>query len=334
MVFSNLISANADGHFEYFFQLVASNRACCRASGASWADYDNDGLLDLVVVFAKGARLFHNEGEGLFVEDDLPGAVAPESMGDAAWGDYDNDGFLDLIIADRFLLTPKGGRNTLYHNDGNRRFSRIDAGSIANDLGHSWSVAWGDYDNNGFIDLFVASRDYSPNLLYRNNGNANHWLKIALVGASSNRSGIGAKLRLIANVGGKRLEQRRDIGSKGCSPQGGLIAHFGVADATLVDELSIEWPSGFVQRLARLPVDGLMKILEPPSLKVGRGWTPNGFELVLKDVGGMQCNLEQSKDLVEWTLLNRYSGVTNTITVLDGSASPREQKFYRILRQQ
>ncbi len=87
----------------------------------------------------------------------------------ASWGDYDNDGYDDLFIPVNSIDKP----NILYHNNGNGTFTKVTTGPIATDLGTSISGVWGDYDNDGFLDLFVSNNVNSPNRLYHNNGNGN-----------------------------------------------------------------------------------------------------------------------------------------------------------------
>src|SRR5947207_853280 len=81
-----------------------------------------------------------------------------------AWGDYDGDGYVDLFVANA-----SGLNNFLYHNNGDGTFTKITTGSIVNDSGNSTSCAWGDYDNDGHLDLFVANA-FESNFLYHNNG--------------------------------------------------------------------------------------------------------------------------------------------------------------------
>jgi hypothetical protein len=127
----------------------------------------------------------------------------------------------------------------------------------------------GDYDNDGFPDLFmVCGSDYARlNHLYRNNlaatGNGNHWLKVKLNGQASNRSGIGAKIRVKATIGGREIWQVRELTGNGCSQTcPGLIAHFGLGDATQADIVRVEWPSGNVQELTDVTADQLRTITE------------------------------------------------------------------------
>jgi hypothetical protein len=137
------------------------------SSGACWGDYDNDGWLDLFVANWAGENnfLYHNNSDGTF-EKITSGAVVNDggwSRG-CTWGDYDNDGFLDLFVSN------DGGGNFLYHNDGGASFSRVLTGPIAQDWGNCYGTAWVDYDNDGWLDLFVARHTNDDNLLYHNLG--------------------------------------------------------------------------------------------------------------------------------------------------------------------
>ena len=158
-------------------------------AGGALFDYDTDGDLDVLLIqgrpleaSATGAapllssHLFRNDLIGSrgvaslrFTDVTARAGFAPGDYGmGVAAGDYDNDGLLDLFVANR------NQRNSLYHNDGNGTFTAITNGSVVNDVGYSWSPAWIDYDNDGFLDLFVANGPVSGagqnNFLYRNNG--------------------------------------------------------------------------------------------------------------------------------------------------------------------
>jgi hypothetical protein len=165
--------------------------------------------------------------------------------------------------------------NWLYHNNGDGTFTKITAGAVVEDVNDSNTVAWGDYDNDGFLDLFVANWNNQNNCLYHNNGNTNHWLKVKCVGTRSNRSGIGAKVRVKAVMGGKDVWQVREIsGGDGLGTQS-LDAHFGLGQAAVVDTVRVEWPSGQVQELANVTVNQLLVVTEVPPLLVLRPFGGN-----------------------------------------------------------
>lgn len=136
-----------------------------------WGDYDNDGDLDLYVVngwFALYQNfLYRNEGQGNFTKI-TTGRIVTDVEGSTggSWGDYDNDGYLDLYVCN----SVNDAANSLYHNNGNGTFTKITAGEMVTDLGHSTGSSWVDYDNDGDLDLFVVNVFGAKNKLYRNNG--------------------------------------------------------------------------------------------------------------------------------------------------------------------
>ena len=173
----------------------------------SWADYDNDGDLDLFVANGGWEQvrtnfLYRNNGDGMFTK--IPdGDIASDQYGSVygAWGDYDNDGFLDLFVSHSSPARPSPGyeptvKNSLYHNNGEGTFTKITSGSLVSDLGCSLGCAWGDYDNDGFLDFFVTNFGSRVNDLFHNNGNTNSWIVVKCVGTVSNRSAVGAKVRV------------------------------------------------------------------------------------------------------------------------------------------
>lgn len=135
---------------------------------AHWVDFDNDGDLDLYVVeFDAQDQLYQNNGNGTFSNVTGRSGVNVISQGDeqaAAWGDYNKDGNIDLYVCKaRF-------RNTLYHNNGDGTFSEISATADVQDTHDSQDATWGDYDNDGHLDLYVVNREQN-NTLYKNTGN-------------------------------------------------------------------------------------------------------------------------------------------------------------------
>src|SRR5262249_13428173 len=156
-------------------------------TSCAWVDYNNDGFLDLFVVngFAKEQvnSLYRNNGDGTFTK--MPGSVVGSIVSDvgmfgpSTWGDFDNDGFVDMFLTN---FDPNGLPTCLYHNNGGGTSPRLLGGGGVNDGGAPPAGgAAGDYDNDGFLALFVARGGvYGPatSLLYRNDGNANAWLKV------------------------------------------------------------------------------------------------------------------------------------------------------------
>src|SRR5436190_6369903 len=132
----------------------------------AWGDFNNDGFQDLFVSTRTGpSLLYSNNGNGTFSRI-LAAPVATDGGNcfGATWGDYDNDGFLDLFVGVNNL-----GNDWLYHNNGRGGFTKITSGAIVNSGGNANNCGWADYDNDGFLDLFVANSDQND-FLYHNNG--------------------------------------------------------------------------------------------------------------------------------------------------------------------
>ena len=233
-------------------------------NGGSWGDYDNDGDFDLFVTnyLNQNNSLYENNGDGTFVEITVGSIVTDQGWAQgSSWGDYDNDGYIDLIVANN------GVNNFLYHNNGDGSFSRIDTEPISTyDSGGNFGVGWGDYDNDGDLDLFIADAQAGDaNHLFINNGNSNSWIEFRLVGIQSNSSAIGAKVRVKAPIDGANpIWQIREISSQtGYLSQNSLDAHFGLGTANIVDSILIEWPSGIAQVFVNVATDQFLIITEP-----------------------------------------------------------------------
>lgn len=227
------------------------------STGSSWGDVDNDGDFDLFVANFQNQdnQLFINEGGGNFTAISTGDIVTDGgcSFG-SAFADYDNDGDLDLFVCNAFCT---GEENFFYRNE-NGTFQRITDEPMAMDQGWTFGCAWGDINNDGYLDLALANckDENQNNALYQNQGGNNNWLKINCLGLQSNAAGLGAIVRAKAQIGDNVVWQTRRItGQSGYCSQNSLTVHFGLNTATLVDSLIIEWPSGWQDTMTNIAVN-------------------------------------------------------------------------------
>lgn len=140
------------------------------STGCAWADYDKDGYVDLFVCNRNQPNfLYHNNGNGTFTKITTGAIVTNNSnSGGCAWADYDNDGYPDLFVANAGPAA-----DFLYHNNGNGTFTQITGDPVVNDVINSSGGSWGDYNNDGFQDLFVTGGviGTTNDRLFLNNGN-------------------------------------------------------------------------------------------------------------------------------------------------------------------
>lgn len=236
-----------------------------------WFDYDNDGDNDIFAFSVQEngiIRLYRNDG-GIFTDvTDSTGlaGVNPGPANHAIAFDADNDGFLDLFVV--LGVEESGNTNVgdmLFHNNGDGTFTDITAeagvAGSANGAGNAAAVA--DYNRDGFLDFIVGNGDapYSgPYILYQNNGNDNHWLRIKLRGTVSNSHAIGSKIWLIESG---KLQYREYLDFTSCLVQNEQIAHFGVGDATDIDRIIVQWPDGGVTIARNVQVDRVFTVTQP-----------------------------------------------------------------------
>ena len=302
--------------------------------GLAWGDYDNSGVLDLFV--ARGGSV-RSESNLLFRDpsQDSGDRVTEEEIVEdvewsigCTWGDFDNDGYLDLFVANGHQQS-----DTLYRNRGDGSFERVDE-DVSYDYATTGGCCWGDYDNDGFVDLFVAagggeSPNDAPetNLLYHNNGNSNAWILVRLLGTVSNRSAIGAKVRVRATIRGQELRQLREIsGGSGYCSQNDLRAHFGLGDATKVDLLRIEWPSGILQELRDVSVKQILTVTEPPRL------VPQGAGAFrIQSWINQRFDVQASTDLANWSNVTTVTNLTGTLVFEDVEAGQHNSRYYRVV---
>ncbi len=256
------------------------------AMGTDSADYDRSGKPALLVGNFSNQMLglYHNEGNGLFVDEAPTSALGKETLLSLAFGvfffDYDLDGYPDILTANGHIeeeigrVQPKIQYKEpplLFRNLGGRKFENVSSkvgAQFATPLVARGAI-YADFDHDGDLDVLITNNG-GPAHLYRNDGgNKNKWICIRTVGSKSNRDGIGAVVR-IESASGKQWAVVRS-GSSYAS-QSDMALTFGLAQDALVKSISVEWPSGAKQQFANVNANQFITIDEakgilPPSAK-------------------------------------------------------------------
>jgi hypothetical protein len=247
--------------------------------GVASADYDGDGLLDILKTHFSDdlPALYRNSGRGFF--EDASRAAGFEHTRYVEWGagleDFDNDGWPDVMIVTGnvypeveqfFKEYPHRSPRLVYRNLGNGRFLDVTAQSGPGVLTphSSRGCAFGDYDNDGDTDVLVMNMNEPPSLL-RNEYNrpgrrgANNWLTIKLVGTKSNRDAIGARVTVRA---GAQLQAREVASQSSYYSSNDPRLHFGLGAARKADQIDIRWPNGQTETLKDVPANRFITIKE------------------------------------------------------------------------
>lgn len=293
---------NVDGVLNYDISLIQT-LAVGGNYAAIWVDYDNDWDSDLYITKCRGGApvgdpqrinlMYRNDGNGVFT------SVGPQigmDDGDQSWAtvfeDFDNDGDFDSFTVNHAVA------NRLMRNNGDGTFTDITASSGINaaDLG-AWNCDAGDFDNNGFVDIFSEMNaemywnngngtftagnlnfdsggigDYNNdgfldvsagNNLWINGGNSNNYVKFDLEGLVSNKSAIGARVEIYGSWG---IQVREVRAGESFDPASSLIVHFGLGSATAIDQVLVKWPSGIVTTINNPAINQTHFVLEAGCL--------------------------------------------------------------------
>jgi enediyne biosynthesis protein E4 len=256
--------------------------------GVSAADYDLDGNLDIVKTNFAGdtPSLYRNRGNWNFEDATFTAGLGSHTQY-LGWGcgffDFDNDGWPDILLCNGHVYPEVeqlkteagyGQRKLLYRNLRNGRFEDISTqvGPGISDPVAARGCAFGDFDNDGNIDVVVNTVNDYPQLLRCESKLDNNWIKVKTIGTKSNRSGIGARLKCVTRPPDeKNLHEQIDEVRSGGSyySQNDLRIHFGLGKATKVELLEIRWPCGQVEQIKDISANQLI------FLKEGQGIVRN-----------------------------------------------------------
>jgi enediyne biosynthesis protein E4 len=244
--------------------------------GVDFADYDNDGLPDLLITDLgnQAYALYKNNGDGTFTYTTFASGLADITRPHSGWGfrfmDVDNDGWKDLLIAqghdmDNVELTTPNLRYrepAILIRNTEGKFTDISrsGGSVFNEPWVGRGMAVGDIDNDGRLDAVITTNDGAAHILRNETPTRNHWLILKLVGHRSNRDAIGAEVKLTTSKG-IQFQTVMTAGSYLSSSD--KRVHFGLGAQGVAEKVEIRWPSGIVQVLEAVPADQILQVDEP-----------------------------------------------------------------------
>jgi hypothetical protein len=259
------------------------NGVALSGMGVAVADYDGDGRMDIARTnFSEQVTtLYHNYGEAAFEDSSIKAGlgVNRKYLGfGVGFLDFDNDGWKDLFVANGHVYSQIAGKDlhvaykepkVLYRNLGSGRFEDVSAksGPAIRTANLARGCAFGDVDNDGDIDIVVNNLDGPPSLLRNDGGNRNNWIMIKCVGTRSNRSAIGARVRVVS---GTHSQIDEVMSGSSYYSQNDFRLHFGLGRATKADSVEISWPSGAKESFPDLAANHLYLMQESKGIASSR----------------------------------------------------------------
>ena len=252
--------------------------------GVGVGDYDLDGHIDLVKTHFvnQSTGIYHNNGKGEFEDVTARAGFAAERRF-SSWGtglvDLDNDGYPDILIVTGTVAPeleraypnkyPARDPRLIFRNQGNGTFvemTEAEAGPAISSRHVSRGCAFGDFDNDGDLDVLIMNRNEPPSLLRNDVPSGNHWIKVRLEGVQSNRSAIGS--RVLVRYGGK-IQAQCVLSQSSFLSANDPRLHFGLGAATTAD-VEIHWPTGKMESFPHQAADQLVTIREGQGIVKGR----------------------------------------------------------------
>jgi len=255
--------------------------------GVGVGDYDCDGWLDIVKTnySDQTANLYHNNGDGTFYDAIFQAGIGANTKF-LGWGvglfDFDNDGWPDIFMSNghvfpevdtRKLHVTFKEKKIVYKNLGLGRFTEVtaDVGAPVSQLRPSRGTAFGDFDNDGDVDVVVVNMNEAPSLLRNDCHSKNNWLNIKCIGTKSNRTAIGARVRVVV---GKHAQINEVMSGSGFMSQNDLRLHFGLGKAPRADLVEVKWPLGLQETFKNIEANQLLVLQEGKGIVRKENWAP------------------------------------------------------------
>ena len=248
--------------------------------GVDFADYNNDGLPDLVITDLANQMyaLYKNNGDGSFSYASYESGLGRMTRSHSGWGirflDFDNDGWKDLLIAQGHDLdTIELNYPNLHYREPMLLVRNTGQGfvDVSSEAGSAFQQPWlarglaiGDIDNDGRLDAVVTTNDGPVHILHNDTATSNHWLMLRLVGHTSNRDAIGAEVKVVTGKGEQTAIVTTTSSYLSSSDK---RVHFGFGQETVVKTVEIRWPSGILQTLKDVRADQILQVDEPATRK-------------------------------------------------------------------
>lgn len=290
----------------------------------NWIDFDNDGDLDAYLTNYKGTsvsgypnEMYRNDGAGFvkLTSSDVGPIVTDAGISlSSNWGDFDNDGDLDCIVTNESQQ-----KNCYYQSNvrqGSTVFTKISTEPFTLNNGDHWSACNGDYDNDGDLDLFISAS--SDKGLFLNTTTQHDFINIKLVGSSSNKSAIGAKVRIKANG----FWQMREISSQNTfNGMNMLNAHFGFGPTGIValtcDTIIIQWPSGTIDICTNIATNTFYVATEGQCLSANgivKNEVPSTIKIYPNPVGNSLTiqPMIQAQKITGWKIVDKSGKIVQS----------------------